>query len=103
MFSLSIRKFYLPMKIDPRRYLFTDFGSRWWNPAAEWQSADRCHRIGQKRPCVITRLCIEDSVESRMVMLQEKKANMINGTINNDKTSMEKLTPEDMQFLFRGS
>jgi len=75
----------------------------WWNPAAEWQSADRCHRIGQKRPCVITRLCIEDSVESRMVMLQEKKANMINGTINNDKTSMEKLTPEDMQFLFRGS
>ncbi|TKA38180.1 hypothetical protein B0A54_09120 [Friedmanniomyces endolithicus] len=75
----------------------------WWNPAAEWQSADRCHRIGQRRPCVITRLCIEDSVESRMVMLQEKKANMINGTINNDKTSMEKLTPEDMQFLFRGT
>jgi DNA repair protein RAD16 len=75
----------------------------WWNPAAEWQSADRCHRIGQKRPCVITRLVIEDSVESRIVMLQEKKANMINGTINNDKTSMEKLTPEDMQFLFRGT
>ncbi|KAG8525433.1 uncharacterized protein KY384_009077 [Bacidia gigantensis] len=74
----------------------------WWNPAAEWQSADRCHRIGQKRPCVITRLCIEDSVESRMVMLQEKKANMINGTINNDDVAMEKLTPEDMQFLFRG-
>ncbi|KAF2768701.1 hypothetical protein EJ03DRAFT_328009 [Teratosphaeria nubilosa] len=75
----------------------------WWNPAAEWQSADRCHRIGQKRPCVITRLVIEDSVESRIVMLQEKKANMINGTINKDKGSMEKLTPEDMQFLFRGT
>lgn len=57
----------------------------WWNPAAEWQSADRCHRIGQKRPCVITRLVIEDSVESRIVMLQEKKAAMINGTVNNDK------------------
>lgn len=75
----------------------------WWNPAAEWQSADRCHRIGQRRPCVITRLCIEDSVESRMVLLQEKKANMINGTINNDRVAMDKLTPEDMQFLFRGS
>ncbi|KAI4726744.1 hypothetical protein E4T49_05401 [Aureobasidium sp. EXF-10728] len=75
----------------------------WWNPAAEWQSADRCHRIGQRRPCVITRLCIEDSVESRIVMLQEKKANMINGTINNDRVAMEKLTPEDMQFLFRGN
>ncbi|KAE9980671.1 hypothetical protein BLS_008478 [Venturia inaequalis] len=75
----------------------------WWNPAAEWQSADRCHRIGQTRPCVITRLCIEDSVESRMVLLQEKKANMISGTINNDKVAMDKLTPEDLQFLFRGT
>ncbi|EFR01858.1 DNA repair protein RAD16 [Nannizzia gypsea CBS 118893] len=76
----------------------------WWNPAAEWQSADRCHRIGQRRPCVITRLCIEDSVESRMVLLQEKKANMINGTINKDQSeALEKLTPEDMQFLFRGN
>ena len=38
-----------------------------------------------------------------MVLLQEKKANMINGTINNDTVAMEKLTPEDMQFLFRGT
>ncbi|KAF1957652.1 helicase SWR1 [Byssothecium circinans] len=75
----------------------------WWNPAAEWQSADRCHRIGQKRPCVITRLCIEDSVESRMVALQEKKAAMIAGTVNNDKVALDRLTPEDLQFLFRGS
>ncbi|KAF9884115.1 DNA repair protein rad16 [Aspergillus nanangensis] len=76
----------------------------WWNPAAEWQSADRCHRIGQRRPCVITRLCIEDSVESRIVMLQEKKANLINGTLNKDQgEALEKLTPEDMQFLFRGA
>ncbi|KAI9841471.1 MAG: DNA repair protein rad16 [Sclerophora amabilis] len=75
----------------------------WWNPAAEWQSADRCHRIGQCRPCNITRLCIEDSVESRMVLLQEKKANMINGTINSDETAMQNLSPEDMQFLFRGT
>ncbi|WEW60100.1 DNA repair protein rad16 [Emydomyces testavorans] len=76
----------------------------WWNPAAEWQSADRCHRIGQRRPCVITKLCIEDSVESRMVLLQEKKANMINGTINKDQgEALEKLTPEDMEFLFRGN
>ncbi|CAO2649286.1 Nn.00g066710.m01.CDS01 [Neocucurbitaria sp. VM-36] len=75
----------------------------WWNPAAEWQSADRCHRIGQKRPCVITRLCIEDSVESRMVALQEKKAAMIAGTVNNDKVAMDRLSPEDLQFLFRGT
>ncbi|KAL7945427.1 SNF2 family N-terminal domain-containing protein [Trichoderma barbatum] len=75
----------------------------WWNPAAEWQSADRCHRIGQQRPCIITRLCIEDSVESRMVLIQEKKTSMIHSTVNSDDKAMETLSPEDMQFLFRGS
>ncbi|PHH79505.1 hypothetical protein CDD80_4616 [Ophiocordyceps camponoti-rufipedis] len=75
----------------------------WWNPAAEWQSADRCHRIGQTRPCTITRLCIEDSVESRMVLIQEKKTSMIHSTVNGDDKAMETLTPQDMQFLFRGS
>ncbi|KAI0428489.1 hypothetical protein F5Y09DRAFT_312790 [Xylaria sp. FL1042] len=75
----------------------------WWNPAAEWQSADRCHRIGQTRPCTITRLCIEDSVESRMVLLQEKKTHMIHSTINSDDTAMESLSPADLAFLFRGT
>ena len=36
-------------------------------------------------------------------MLQEKKANMINGTVNNDEVALESLSPEDMQFLFRGT
>ncbi|KAI9887298.1 MAG: DNA repair protein rad16 [Watsoniomyces obsoletus] len=75
----------------------------WWNPAAEWQSADRCHRIGQTRPCRITRLVIEDSVESRMVLLQEKKTNMIHGTINADESAMQNLSAADMEFLFRGT
>lgn len=73
----------------------------WWSIAAEWQSADRCHRIGQRRPCMITRLCIEDSVESRIVMLQEKKAHMIAASVDGDDVSLERLTPEDMVFLFR--
>jgi DNA repair protein RAD16 len=77
--------------------------NRWWNPAAEWQSADRCHRIGQSRPCVVTRLVIEDSVESRMVALQEKNAKLIASTVNKDKIAMDKLTTEDLQFLFRGT
>ena len=38
-----------------------------------------------------------------MVLLQEKKTNMIHGTINADERAMQNLSPEDMQFLFRGS
>ncbi|KAI0883195.1 uncharacterized protein GGS22DRAFT_168091 [Annulohypoxylon maeteangense] len=75
----------------------------WWNPAAEWQSADRCHRIGQTRPCIITRLCIEDSVESRMVLLQEKKTAMINTTMESTRTGsgLDTLSRADLDFLFR--
>ncbi|KAF3937592.1 hypothetical protein ABW19_dt0201039 [Dactylella cylindrospora] len=72
----------------------------WWNPSVEWQSGDRIHRIGQTRNCRITRLVIQDSIESRIIELQEKKANMINATIGADQAAMEKLSPADMQFLF---
>lgn len=77
--------------------------SSWWNPATEWQSGDRCHRIGQNRPVTITRLCIEDSVESRMVLLQEKKTHLINSTIDADDAAMQQLDAEDFLFLFNGN
>jgi len=45
----------------------------WWNPAAEDQAADRAHRIGQDRPVLVHRLVAKDSVEERILALQEKK------------------------------
>ncbi|KAG2732375.1 hypothetical protein G9P44_004792 [Scheffersomyces stipitis] len=72
----------------------------WWNPSVEWQSMDRVHRIGQKRPIRITRFCIEDSIEMKIIELQEKKANMIHATINHDDGAVNRLTPDDLQFLF---
>ncbi|KAK9456921.1 SNF2 family N-terminal domain-containing protein [Dipodascopsis uninucleata] len=72
----------------------------WWNPSVEWQSGDRVHRIGQHRPVRITRLVIEDSIESRIIELQEKKANMIRATIEQDESAMNRLTPADLEFLF---
>jgi superfamily II DNA or RNA helicase len=45
----------------------------WWNPAAEDQAADRAHRIGQERPVFVHRLVAENTVEERILGLQEKK------------------------------
>lgn len=72
----------------------------WWNPSVEWQSGDRVHRIGQHRPVKITRFAIEDSIESRIIELQEKKASMIHATLGQDDGAINRLTPADMQFLF---
>ncbi len=45
----------------------------WWNPAAEDQAADRAHRIGQDRPVFIHRLVAKDTVEEKILALQERK------------------------------
>jgi SNF2 family DNA or RNA helicase len=45
----------------------------WWNPAAEDQAADRAHRIGQDRPVMVYRLVAENTVEERILALQERK------------------------------
>lgn len=45
----------------------------WWNPAVEEQAADRAHRIGQDRPVMVYRLVTRDTVEERILALQERK------------------------------
>ena len=45
----------------------------WWNPAAEDQAADRAHRIGQTRPVTVYRLVARDTVEERILALQQAK------------------------------
>nr|KAJ3422056.1 hypothetical protein HK105_001379 [Polyrhizophydium stewartii] len=48
----------------------------WWNPAVENQAIDRVHRFGQKRDVIVHRLTVADTVEDRIMTLQEKKRNL---------------------------
>lgn len=72
----------------------------WWNPSIELQAMDRIHRLGQKRPIKITRLIIENSIESRIVQLQDKKTALVDSTVGRDTSALDKLSAEDLQFLF---
>jgi superfamily II DNA or RNA helicase len=62
----------------------------WWNPAAEDQAADRAHRIGQDRPVFIHRLVARDTVEEKILALQESKrkaaANALSGATSTSLT-----------------
>ncbi|KAJ7638363.1 SNF2 family N-terminal domain-containing protein [Roridomyces roridus] len=73
----------------------------WWNPAVEYQAMDRIHRLGQRRPVKAIKLVVEDSIESRIVQLQEKKSAMVDATLSTDDSAMGRLTPADLSFLFR--
>ncbi|KAL6651979.1 hypothetical protein ACP70R_010904 [Stipagrostis hirtigluma subsp. patula] len=74
----------------------------WWNPYAEDQAVDRAHRIGQTRPVTVSRLTIKDTVEDRILALQEKKRKMVQSAFGEDKSSgsATRLTVEDLRYLF---
>ena len=48
------------------------------------EAMDRIHRLGQHRPVQAIKLVIEDSIESRIIQLQEKKAAMVDATLSAD-------------------
>ncbi|KAI9004679.1 SNF2 family N-terminal domain-containing protein [Gaertneriomyces semiglobifer] len=72
----------------------------WWNPAVEDQAFDRIHRLGQYRPIKITRMIIENSIESRILQLQEKKKALFQSTVGKDMEALAKLSEDDLRFLF---
>ncbi|KAH9793252.1 Helicase protein with RING/U-box domain-containing protein [Citrus sinensis] len=72
----------------------------WWNPAVEQQAQDRIHRIGQYKPIRIVRFLIENTIEERILKLQEKKKLVFEGTVGGSADAFGKLTEADMRFLF---
>lgn len=71
----------------------------WWNPAVELQAADRTHRIGQTRPVNSMKLLVRDSIEEKILRLQEKKQDIFDNVIDNPNISSEKISVEDLKFL----
>ena len=51
----------------------------WWNPAVEAQAADRAHRIGQEKPVFVYKLLTEQTVEEKMLAMQQKKQALAEG------------------------
>ena len=72
----------------------------WWNPAAEQQAIDRTHRIGQTQKVFAYKMICKDSVEEKILKLQEKKKNLANELISEDAALTKNLTRDDIAFLF---
>lgn len=72
-----------------------------WNPYIEEQAIDRAHRIGQMRPVQVHKMLVPNTVEDRIVMLQEKKRALIEGALD-EKASQNigRLGERELAFLF---
>src|SRR4051794_2425944 len=73
----------------------------WWNPAVEAQAVDRAHRIGQDKSVMFYRLVAADTIEEKVVALQERKRNLFARVLDDDAGALSgALTAEDIRGLF---
>lgn len=73
----------------------------WWNQAVEQQATDRTYRIGQQRNVEVIKIIAEDSIEKRVIELQNLKKDLIDKLISNDDSSITKLTGEDLKYILK--
>jgi SNF2 family DNA or RNA helicase len=72
----------------------------WWNPAAEQQAIDRAHRIGQKRKVFAYKMICKDSVEEKILQLQQRKKMLADDLIQEETGFVKNLSRDDIEFLF---
>ena len=73
----------------------------WWNVASENQASDRAYRIGQTRNVEVIKLILENSIEERVIELQQIKKDLIDKVISDDDSSITNLSKEDIEFLLQ--
>jgi non-specific serine/threonine protein kinase len=72
----------------------------WWNPAVEQQAIDRTHRIGQTKNIFAYRMICTDTVEDKILKLQDRKRSLARELITDDEGFVKSLTREDVEYLF---
>ncbi|MFT3876800.1 MAG: DEAD/DEAH box helicase [Propioniciclava sp.] len=71
----------------------------WWNPAAESQAIDRTHRIGQDKPVNVYRLVAADTIEEKVVALQESKRDLFASVVGQASDMAAPLSADDIRGL----
>ena len=71
----------------------------WWNKAAEEQAVNRLHRMGQTSKVLCYSMITRQSIEEKICLLQQKKADMLAGLIGNDVSSTKSLSEEDIDYI----
>jgi SNF2 family DNA or RNA helicase len=98
VFLISLKAGGVGLNLTAADYVF--LLDPWWNPAVEAQAVDRAHRIGQTRQVFTYRLIAKDTVEEKVLLLQEHKKDLANAIIHADEGMVKSLKREDLEILF---
>jgi superfamily II DNA or RNA helicase len=98
LFLISLKAGGVGLNLTAAEYVF--LLDPWWNPAVEAQAIDRAHRIGQSKRVFAYRLIAKDTVEEKVLELQNTKRNLADAIIRADASLVRDLKREDLEFLF---
>ena len=101
IFLISLKAGGVGLNLTAASYVF--IMDPWWNPAVESQAIDRAHRIGQKNTLTVYRPIIKNSVEEKVLKLQEEKKQLfadLLSTEDDDQVFSGRLTMKDFEMLF---
>ncbi|MHC5541419.1 DEAD/DEAH box helicase, partial [Singulisphaera rosea] len=97
LFLISLKAGGLGLNLTAADYVY--LLDPWWNPAVEAQAIDRSHRIGQTERVFAYRLVCRDTVEEKILELQQKKRELADAILNADNRLIQNLTRDDLEFL----
>jgi len=97
VFLISLKAGGLGLNLTAADYVF--LLDPWWNPAVEAQAIDRTHRIGQTRRVFASRLIARDTVEEKVLELQQSKRDLAEAIIGGDSSLISRIRREDLEVL----
>lgn len=98
IFLISLKAGGVGLNLTEANYCF--LVDPWWNPAVESQAIDRIHRIGQKKKVFAYRLITRNSIEEKILKLQQDKKTLTKDLLTTDESLLRQLEIQDLAFLF---
>ncbi len=98
IFLISLKAGGLGLNLTKADYVF--LLDPWWNPAVEAQAIDRAHRIGQKNKVFTYKFISKDTLEEKILVLQESKLKLAKELVTVEESFVKSLTKEDIRKLF---
>ena len=99
VFLISIKAGGVGLNLTEADYVF--ILDPWWNPAVEQQAIDRTHRIGQTKNVFIYKFITKDTVEEKILALQQRKLSVARALITTEESFIKSLSAEDIKEILR--
>ena len=98
VFLVSLKAGNAGLNLTAAEYVF--LMDPWWNHAVEQQAIDRTHRIGQTKNIFAYKMICRDTIEEKIVSLQQKKKQLSEDLVSEEEGFVKQLSQEDITFLF---